>query len=135
MAVASAVLLITLAWPAVAPAEIDSFPISNYPMFAHPRGRVTEFHVAVLIDATGAEHPLDLRVVGGTDQPVQAAMTVRQAVVRGESAALCAEIASRVDDPGIVQVVAVRYDGPAWFAGHRDPIERTVHAECDAGRS
>ena len=90
---ASAAVLLVLAWPAVAPREVDSFPISNYPMFAHPRGRVTNFHVVVLVDRDGVERPLDLRTVGGTDQPVQAAMTVQQAVGRGESAELCSEIA------------------------------------------
>ena len=85
---ASAVVLLVLAWPAVAPRELDSLPISNYPMFAHPRGRVTNFDVVVLVDRDGVERPLDLRTVGGTDQPVQAAMTVRQAVGRGEAAEL-----------------------------------------------
>jgi hypothetical protein len=33
--VGSAALLAALAWPAVAPDEFDSLPLSNYPMIAH----------------------------------------------------------------------------------------------------
>lgn len=130
--VASAALLLALTYPIVAPDELDSLPFSNYPMFAHPRDRVSEFHVAVRVH-DGAEHPLDLRVIGGTDQPVQAAETVRQAVRRGEAAHLCEEIADRLDDPGTVQVLVVAYDAPGWFAGERTPVARTVHAECPIG--
>ena len=128
--VASAGLLAALAWPAVAPGELDSLPLSNYPMFAHERERVTGFHVAVLVDPEGEEHGLDLRAVGGTDQPVQAAMTVAQAVRNGQAAELSAEVADRV---GSVEIVSVRYDAPGWFAGDRDPVARTVHASCPTG--
>lgn len=132
IAVGSAIALAALAYPAVAPAELDSLPLSNYPMFAHERSRVTTFSVAVLIDDRGVEHRLDLRTVGGTDQPVQAAMTVRQAIRAGEADRLCAEIAERVGRAGSVQVASVQYDAPAWFAGDEEPIARTVHAECPA---
>ena len=129
---ASGLLLAALAYPAVAPEEFDSFPLSNYPMFAHERSRVTTFSVAVLIDDVGEEHRLDLRAVGGTDQPVQAAMTVRQAIRTDQAAELCAEIAERVNRIGTVQVASVRYDAPAWFGGDEQPVSRTVHAECPA---
>jgi hypothetical protein len=127
---ASAALLLALAWPAVAPRELDSLPLSNYPMFAHSREPVSWFHVVVQLDADGAEHRVDLRKVGGTDQPVQAAETVRQAIRRGESAALCAEVAGRLTQPGTVQVLTVAYDAPGWFRGDHEPVDRRVHAEC-----
>jgi hypothetical protein len=134
--VASLVLLLALGWPAVAPDEVDSLPLSNYPMFAHPRDAVSWFHVVVRVDAEGAEHRLDLRAVGGTDQPVQAAETVRQAIRRGEADELCAEIADQLHEAGTVQVLTVAHDAPGWFRGRRDPVERRVHAECRVeGRS
>ena len=134
--VASVVLLLALAWPAVAPGEVDSLPLSNYPMFARPREAVSWFHVVVRVDAEGVEHRLDLRTVGGTDQPVQAAETVGQAIRRGEADDLCAEIAHRLHEPGTVQVLTVAHDAPGWFRGRRDPVERRVQAECAAeGRS
>lgn len=127
----SAVLLLTLAWPAVAPDEIDSLPLSNYPMFARPRAAVSWFHVVVRVDEDGNEHRLDLWLVGGTDQPVQAAETIRQAIRRGETEELCAEIAERITAPGSVQVLTVAYDAPGWFRGAREPVERRLHAECE----
>ena len=134
--IASAALLLAVAWPAVAPTSIDSLPLSNYTMCARPRDKVTWFTAVVRIDDAGNEHRLDLRIVGGTDQPIQASETVRQAVRRGEADQLCDEIASRVDEPGRVQVLTVAYDAPGWFRGERDPVERRVHAECPvAGRA
>lgn len=131
--IASAALLVAMAYPAVAPGELDSLPLSNYPMFAHDRSPVTRFSVAVWLDETGEERRLDLRLVGGTDQPVQAAMTVRQAIRAQQSDILCREIAEQLDEPGTVQVAVVTYDAPGWFAGRKDPIERDVHAECPSG--
>lgn len=131
--VVCAALLAAIAWPAVAPNEIDSMPFSNYTMFARPRAAVTWFPVVVRVDGDGDEHRLDLRTVGGTDQPVQAAVTVRQAIRRGEAEQLCGEIALGVDDPGVVQVLTVAYDAPGWFRGQRDPVDRRVHAECAVG--
>lgn len=134
--IVNAAVLAVLAWPAVAPDELDSLPLSNYPMFAHERERVSAFHVVFWVDDDGSRHRLDLRAVGGTDQPVQAAMTVAQAVRAGEADELCAEIASRVvgvGAVGTVEVVTVGYDAPGWFGGARAPIARTVHASCPTG--
>ena len=116
--------------PAIAPDELDSLPLSNYPMFAHPRDAVSWFHVVVRLDEAGVEQALDLRLVGGTDQPVQAAETVRQAVRRGEAEHLCLEIAHRLEPHTTVRVLTVAYDAPDWFRGRREPVEHRVHAEC-----
>jgi hypothetical protein len=129
----SVVGLAALVYPAIAPNELDSLPFSNYPMFAHPRGEVTHFNVVVGVDADGVEQPLDLRVVGGTDQPIQASETVRQAVRRGEAEELCAEIAARVEGHDVVRVVTLGYDAVGWYEGDREPVRRDVHAECAAG--
>lgn len=102
-------------------------------MFAHPRERVTSFGAATFVDAHGVERTLDLRVVGGTDQPVQAAMTVAAAIRTGATSELCGEIAGRVDDAGTVEVVTLWYDAPGWFAGARQPVARKVHAACQSG--
>ena len=129
--IASAVCLAVLFWPALSPSEIDSLPLSNYPMFAHPRAQVSRFDTALLIDAEGVERTLDPEAIGGTEEPVQAAMTVRQAIRTGSTEALCQEIAADVGIDGTVEVVSVRYDAVAWFRGDREPIERQVHASCE----
>ena len=130
-------LLIAVVYPAVHPTELDSLPFSNYPMFAHRRGTITRFDLAVRIDPSGVEHRLDPRRIGGTDQPVQAAETVLQAIRTDATDALCEEIAETVDDgdgdDGRIEVISVRYDAVLWFRGDRDPVERTLHASCPIG--
>lgn len=127
---ASLLLVGAVAWPAVHPDPLDSFPVTDYTMFAHRRPAVSRFDIAVLVDADGVEHALDPAAVGGTDQPVQAVETVLQAIRTGRTHELCAEIAAGVERPGTIEVVSVRYDAPAWFRGDREPRERTVHAAC-----
>jgi hypothetical protein len=136
----SVALLAAVLYPAVHPTELDSLPFSNYPMFAHRRGTVTRFDFAVWIGPDGVEHPLDPRRIGGTDQPVQAAETVLQAIRTDATDALCIEIAETVDggadgteDVGRIEVVSVRYDAVRWFRGDHVPVERTLHASCPIG--
>jgi len=128
--VGSAVLLTALAWPAADPTPVDSLPVSNYPMFALPRDEFARFDLAALVDAAGTEHRLDPREVGGTDQPVQAVETVLQAIRAGTTDELCDEIADALDRSGTVEVISVEYDTIAWFRGHHEPVDRTVHARC-----
>ena len=123
-------MLLAVVYPAFHPSELDSFPFSNYPMFAHRRGPVSRFDLAVRVDTTGHEHALDPRRIGGTDQPVQAAETVRQAIRNGETDALCAEIAGTIEDDGRIEVISVRFEAVAWFRGQREPVERVLHASC-----
>lgn len=131
----SGLVLATLLWPAVHPSEIDSLPVSNYPMFAHPRSQITRFYMAVLIDSEGVEHRLDPFEVAGTDQPMQAAMTLQQSISGRTADVLCDDIASGLDAMGTVQVVSVVYDSVEWFRGNHEPVERDVHAECRVGSS
>jgi hypothetical protein len=135
IAVGCGLLVAVLAWPAVHPTELDSLPVSNYPMFAHPRAQVSRFDVAVFIGADGERERLDLRRIGGTDQPVQAAMTLRQAIREGAAGALCDELADGLDRPGTVEVASERYDTVGWFRGEKEPVAREVHATCTAEAS
>lgn len=133
MIVGSTVLLLALAWPAIAPGELDSLPLSSYPMFAHQRAAVNRFSVAVNVDADGVEHRLDAQQIAGTDQPMQAVMTIRQAISAGDADELCESIAARAERPGTVEIATVTLDAVDWFTGDEEPIERTVHAECAVG--
>ena len=123
-------VLAVLAWPAIHPSEIDDLPLSNYPMFAHPRPRVTRFDTAVWIDAGGHHHTLDPRTVAGTDQPMDAAMALRGAIRRGDADTLCEEIAARLGEPGNVRIMSLTLDSIRWFRGDHRPIEITHRAEC-----
>lgn len=125
----------------------DSFPLSTYPMFSRERGRVSDFAVVVGYDTTGRAHRLSPTVIGGSDQVIHAATTVRNAIIGGPGASdeLCIEILGRVldadreagagfdrDDVVTVEIATERHDAVAWFEGDERPIERTVHATCEA---
>ncbi|MFN3215399.1 MAG: hypothetical protein ACE367_02770 [Acidimicrobiales bacterium] len=129
IAVLATALVVALVWPA--PAGRDSFPLSNYPMFAAARPTETTFRSAVGVDAAGAFVRLSPHTISGTDQVIQAAATVRRAIETDTTDELCAEIAERISDRAVaVEVVTERYDTIAWFDGRTEPIERRVHARC-----
>jgi hypothetical protein len=131
--VGSVVLLAALAWPAIAPGEVDSLPLSSYPMFAHDRPTVNRFSVAVNVDTDGVEHRLDPHQIAGTDQPMQAVMTIRQAISTDSADELCESIAARAERQGTVEIATVTLDAVGWFAGDKEPIDRRVHATCEVG--
>jgi len=129
IAVLAIALVAALVWPA--PAGRDSFPLSNYPMFAAARPTETSFRTAVGVDATGEYLRLSPPDIGGTDQVIQAAATIRQAIEDDAADVLCDEIAERISGRAIVvEVVTERYDTIAWFDGRTEPIDRRVHASC-----
>lgn len=134
----SAAVVIAVAVPGVrmliSPEVPDGFPLSTYPMFTRDRGRVVEVATVVAETPQGEVGRLSPRTIAGTDQVVQAGVTVRQAVAAGPGAAgrLCDEVAGRVAAPATVAVVVERYDVIAWSAGGREPLERRAHAECEA---
>jgi hypothetical protein len=130
IAVAGCFLLGLMVWPATV--GRDSFPLSNYPMFASDRPAQASFRTVVGVDASGSPVRLSPADIGGTDQVIQAAATVGRAIADGEADQLCAEVADRVGaDVVAVEVVTERYDTIAWFDGHETPAERVVHARCD----
>ena len=129
IAVLAIALVAALVWPA--PEGRDSFPLSNYPMFAAARPAETSFRTAVGVDPSGGYVRLSPTDIGGTDQVIQAAATIRQALEDDDADALCSEIAERISGRAIaVEVVTERYDTIAWFEGRTEPIERRVHARC-----
>jgi hypothetical protein len=88
----------------------------------------------VAISPEGDVERLSPETIAGTDQVIQAGVTVRQAIDRGPAAAgaLCREVALRVEGPASVAVVVEEHDAVAWSAGDREPRERRTVAECEA---
>lgn len=113
----------------------DGFPLSTYPMFTRDPGRVVEQPTVVAVSTGSGVERLSPRTIAGTDQVIQAGVTVRRAMARGAGATarLCAEVAARVGGPSTVAVVVERHDVVAWSAGDREPVERRTVAECEAG--
>jgi hypothetical protein len=133
----SAVVLTTVALPGVrmvaSPGAPDGFPLSTYPMFSRDRGQVVELPTVVVEAPGGAVERLSPTTIAGTDQVIQAGVTVRQAIRAGRAPALCRKVAERVDGPGTVAVVIERHDVIAWSAGDREPLDRRAVAQCTPG--
>lgn len=133
------VLLALQLSPLTRPASADSFPFSSFPMFAHERkDAITHVDRAIAFFDGAPAVMLPPRVLG-TDEVLQAAATLRQAIRRGRkgSARLCEEIAARVAvDPAFpgateVEVRSERYDAIAYFAGDKVPLGKPVRrARC-----
>lgn len=127
-------------WPAVREPPIDSFPLSNYPMFSEPRDRAAVVGViGVTVDDTRRGLPPDVVANG---EFMQAAGTVGQAIRRGPAAlnALCAEVAARVArDPRLtdvdkVAIVTYWYQPVAYFTEDPEPVLWKPHAGCRVHR-
>lgn len=78
--------------------NLDSFPLSTYPMFAHDKGRELRLAYVLGLTATGARRYLTPRLVGSGE--VLQAMRIIDRALRDprELAPLCARIAARVRD-------------------------------------
>lgn len=137
--VVSAVVVLLVALPGIrmlvedeAP---DGFPLSTYPMFSRDPGRVVVLPTVVALAPDGAVGRLSPQTIAGTDQVIQASVTVRDAVRRGTAAAeqLCEEVAGRVSPPATIAVVEERHDAIRWSADSSvEPLERRVVVTCEA---
>ena len=112
----------------------DGFPMSTYPMFAHDPGRVVELATVVVITPSGDVERLSPEKIAGSDQVIQAGVTVRHAIDRGRgaSARLCRDVAARLGEPARVAVMIEEHDAIAWSAGDREPRERRIVVDCQA---
>lgn len=135
----SAVVVGAVAWPGlglVLGHGSDSFPLSTYPMFSRDPGRTVEVPTVVAIDPAGEVHRLSPSQIAGTDQVIQAGVTVRQAIGAGPAAVaeLCSDVAAGLadrDDAAVtVAVVVERHDSHAWAEGEDEPVERRTVGDC-----
>lgn len=127
----SALVAGALLWPAVR--DRDDFPLSTYPMFSDNLGRVADIDTAVGFDHDGARVRLSPELIGGGIEVIHAGETVTRSIRRGDTDALCAEIARRVRARGDlerIEVVTERHDAVAWFRGDEEPLDVTVHSSC-----
>lgn len=126
----TAIVLLALVSPALR--DRDSFPLSNYPMYASARGDTAVFSTVMALDTEGAPVRLSLPVVADADDALVGEARVEQAIADGAAAALCAEVARRVPD-GVarVRVVTERHELVALVAGDESLVDRDVHASCE----
>jgi hypothetical protein len=134
--VATAVVALVVASPALRSSPRDGFPLSDYPMFATDVGRSAVVDTAVGLRADGTSERLSPALVTGTNEIILAASTVANAVADGPTAAagLCNEIAGRVraSRPDVVQVriATETYDAVDYFDGQTAPGNVEVRTTC-----
>lgn len=132
------VAVVAVAWPVLRRPPVDSFPLSNYPMFTQVRPRSSPVELAVAVTADGSELRLAPALIGGTIEVIHAAATVRRSVAAGRAGELCEEIAGRVEaslGPEVVAVQVVRdhYDVVDALAHGAAASARDVLASCPVG--
>jgi hypothetical protein len=133
----SAAVLLLVVWPMGG--DQDSFPFSNYPMFAGGPTRV-EFARAVGLGEHGAI-PIEPRFIANAE-PMQASAMLRQAASQGGRRArnLCRHIAERVAaDPQLretreVAIDLVTYDPVEYLTKGPRELERKRRARCQVKR-
>ena len=117
--------------------DVDSFPISSYPMFARPRGQPTLYTV-VARAADGSERRLAPSWLGSSEV-LQAKVLIQRSVERGPEAtrALCRNVAERVaaaadaGDLRAVEIVRRRYDPIRYFVSGPEPLEQEQLERCE----
>ena len=116
----------------------DSFPLSNYPMFARPRAQRVRMPTVVGITHGGERVTLSPELIGGARWINMSARLVRRTIRKGRdaSAALCEAVAHRViaaqrTDLAAVEVVTEVFDSVAYMTSGAGPSKRRVHARCE----
>ncbi len=112
----SVILIGLTIWPAFRRPPKDSFPFSNYPMFARKKGHPL-VHRVVGITADGHRTPVPPGMIAN-DEVMQAYRTVRAAVTKGRKGTLllCRDTAAKIRKTGAMksisrlEVVSDRYD-------------------------
>jgi hypothetical protein len=109
----------------------DSFPISDYPMYAFRRASTDRFQAVLGETSTGAIRPLPMSLVADTNDTLIAESLIAQAIRDGSAMRLCERVASRVGaDIQRVLVVEEIHDVVNRLRGRTSLEERNVHAAC-----
>jgi hypothetical protein len=117
--------------------ERDGYPLSTYPMFSRDRGQVAVIDTAVGRDSAGGRHRLNPSLISGGIEVIRAAATVSRSIRVGDTAALCAEIATRARgraELARIEIVSETHDVVDYFAVSKEPLAVQVHATCEVPR-
>lgn len=122
---------------------VDGFPLSTYPMFAHPRGPSSTIHTVLGITPEGEAEVLSPRLIGGDPWPSLASRVMHEATrSRAKRRALCETVAERVAaDPDRasryveLEFVTEVYDASGFFLrGETKAETRKLLASCPVPR-
>lgn len=123
-------------WPVFKDPPRDSFPHSDFPMFAHYRPTEIQLTHTLGVDVSDSRTPLSPHIAAGNGEVLQAMGIIAAAVHEGRADALCKEIGGRLQNrsPGeyqTIEVVTSHFDTLRYFDGDKEPIARQVHARCE----
>jgi hypothetical protein len=109
----------------------DSFPISNYPMYAFRRQSTDRFQAVLVEDAAGITRPLPMGLVADTNDTLIAEALIAQAIRNGSAMQLCEGVAARVGaEFDRVLVVEETHHVVDRIRGSESLRRRVVHADC-----
>lgn len=111
----------------------DSFPFSNYPMFA--AGKPEQLRLGHILGqtASGSLIPLSPAAAAGNSEVLQAKGVIEDAISRGEAEQLCREAASRLGAPCPYEKLLVAtsvFDTVAYFDNGGQALSRHIYATC-----
>ena len=127
--------------PALRDPPVDSFPLSDYPMFSHgrPSPEMTLTH-AHGVAADGSRQALAPMISSGNREVLQSMMTISNEVHGGRAAPFCLEIAERVaasddlDHVVTVELLTSTFDSVKYFEDGPEPLRRDLHHRCEVSR-
>lgn len=110
--------------------DIDSHPLSTYPMYARQRDSTVSFVVASGVATDGTLWPVSLDLVSGTDDPLIAAARLRAALDLDGGEELCGLIAGRSGEFEAIEIATEHHDVIARASGETSLRSRTVEIRC-----
>ena len=117
----------------------DGFPLSNFPMFSHPKGTEAVIHHVVGFSREGNHRPMTPEDLG-TDEIMQASQTAKIAIRGRRADELCVRVAANIagdEDYADITQLQVRvdwYDAVAYWQGDRKPRRTVLAAQCKVGK-
>ncbi|MEM9067582.1 MAG: hypothetical protein AAGE52_03720 [Myxococcota bacterium] len=137
----SALMIGLVISPALRDPPVDSFPLSDYPMFSHGRPNPDmEITHALGVRADGTRVPLPPLVSAGNREVLQSMMTIANETFSPRKRDFCAEVAERVAESGDfedvegVELATSIYDAVHYFEVSPEPAQRRVHYRCAVTR-
>ncbi len=136
----SAVAIGAVLYPLQTDPQVDSFPLSTYPMFTAERPPFADIDHVVGV-GRGRRAPIPPGLVA-SGEVLQAKVAVAETLRRGRrgAQALCRQVAERVAQSGDLgwvehlEVRSDRYQVLGYFSSARAPVTSRLHARCPIER-
>jgi len=137
----SLVILALVLSPAFRDPNQDSFPLSTYPMFSHPKPNPDLVLTQVLaVFPNGDRKPLPPKLATGNEEVIQAMRMILSETYGGDKRAtrFCHDVAYRIErastspwkDAVAVELARSHFDSVAYFEKAPTPVNRRMLQRC-----